>query len=304
MSDAHVLALKIARCEKTSETMTNGETIIDKAIAMHDPRLYTRRAIVAGIPGGFAEVTDTHVEQYRSLGFLSIEDAFSPDEVRAALDGMVHLIGGGNPEFKGIQFEGAAAAKLATLSIDQRQDAVRKLMWFVEYEPRLKALSQHAGLLTLVQRLLEAPPLMFQDMGLMKPPHVGREKPWHQDKAYFNIDPREHVVGVWVALDEATVENGCMHLMPQIPREPLIHHQRRDWQICDADILGSECVATPLKPGGILLFDGLLVHGTPHNSSDKRRRAVQYHYRSDLYGATDTEARLAVYGSEGKDVQC
>ncbi len=276
----------------------------DKDIELHDPRLYARRAVVQGVPGGFDAITPGHIEQYQTLGFLSIEEAFTPDEVQAGINGLLHLIVGGNPEFQGIQFEARAVPMLDTLSIAQKQDAVRKLMWFTEFDARLKALSHHPKLLALVDRILNAPPVMFQDMALLKPPRVGREKPWHQDKAYFNIDPREQVVGVWIALDEATTENGCMHLLPQLPRQPIIHHQRRDWQICDTDILGNECVAAPLKPGGVLLFDGLLVHGTPHNTSDSRRRAVQFHYHGNRYGRTSAEDRLALFGSEGKDVQC
>lgn len=145
---------------------------------------------------------------------------------------------------------------------------------------------------------------MFQDMALLKPPRLGREKPWHQDKAYFNIDPRERVVGVWIALDAATTDNGCMHLLPQMPRQPIVHFQRRDWQICDTEILGNECVATPLRPGGVLLFDGLLVHGTPHNTSDQRRRAVQFHYHGNRYPQVRDEDRMALFGSEGRDVAC
>ncbi|WP_269542094.1 phytanoyl-CoA dioxygenase family protein [Cerasicoccus fimbriatus] len=40
---------------------------------------------------------------------------------------------------------------------------------------------------------------------------MGREKPWHQDKAYFDFPLNDRVVGVWIALGEATVANGCMH---------------------------------------------------------------------------------------------
>jgi len=277
---------------------------IDKEIELHDPRLYSLRAIVQGIRGGFDAVTDAHVEQYHALGFLSIEDAFTMDEVQDALAGLLHLIGGGNPDFKSIQFEAKAAANLSTLTIEQKQDAVRKLMWFTEFEPRLKALSHHPKLLALLERLLGAPPILFQEMALLKPPRLGREKPWHQDKAFFNLDPRERVVGVWIALDEATIDNGCMHLLPQLPRQPIVHFQRRDWQICDSEILGHECVAAPLKPGGVLLFDGLLVHGTPHNFSDKRRRALQFHYHGNQYPVISNEERMALFGSEGKDVEC
>ncbi len=284
--------------------MTTDAIPTDKDVDLHDPHLYSRRAVVQGVRGGLDAITDAHLQQFRELGFLSIEDAFTPGEVRESIAGLLHLIEGGNADFKGIQFEAKAAGMLDTLSIEQKQDAVRKLMWFTEFEARLKAMSHHPKLIALVERILGAMPMMFQDMALLKPPRLGREKPWHQDKAYFNIDPREQAVGVWIALDEATTENGCMHLLPQIPRQPIVHFQRRDWQICDTEILGNDCVATPLKPGGLLLFDGLLVHGTPHNTSDKRRRAVQFHYHGNRYPKVSNEDRMALFGNEGKDVQC
>jgi hypothetical protein len=122
-------------------------------------------------------------------------------------------------------------------------------------------------------------PEMFQDMALVKPPRLGREKPWHQDHAYFDYPLGMPVLGVWIALDAATIENGCMQLLPGRHREgPITHFQRRDWQICDNVIMGTKSVAAPLPPGGLLLFDGLLPHGTPHNSSANRRRALQFHY--------------------------
>lgn len=275
-------------------------------VELHDPHLYERCAIVPAVSGGFDAITDAHVQQYRELGFLSINDAFTPDEVQAGIDGLLHLIAGGNPEFRSIQFEARAREILPTLSIEQRQDAVRKLMYFTEFEARLKALSHHSKLLSTVGRLLETESTlnMFQDMALLKPPHLGREKPWHQDKAYFDIDMREPVVGVWVALDEATPDNGCMHLLPELGRVPHLHFQRRDWQICDSQILGKSCIAAPLKPGGVLLFDGLLVHGTPHNGSDMRRRAVQFHYHGNRFAKVETEVRLSIFGGEGANVEC
>ncbi len=105
---------------------------------------------------------------------------------------------------------------------------------------------------------------------------------------------------------EATIENGCMQFLPgQHKIGPRIHFQRRDWQICDTDILGQRSVAAPLKPGGLLFFNGLLPHGTPHNSSEKRRRALQFHYApADAAQNPDSEERLKHFGSEGKDVTC
>ena len=69
-------------------------------------------------------------------------------------------------------------------------------------------------------------------------------------------------------------------------------------------MMGCEAVAVPLKPGGLLLFDGLLPHGTPHNNSGERRRAIQYHYAPDTATKVEDEYRLGIFGSEGKGVTC
>ncbi len=241
---------------------------------------------------------------YKESGYLSVARAFSPAEMTAAMEGLLHLIGGGNPEFKGIIFEASVRDVLDTLTLDERQDKVRKLAWFVEFEPRLKAIAQHPALLAAVGRLLGDSPVLFQDMALLKPPHLGTEKPWHQDLSYFNFPHTAPVVGVWIALDEATIANGCMQLLPGEHREPILHWKRRDWQICDSQMQGKRSTAVPLKPGGLLLFDGLLPHGTPHNHSGQRRRALQFHYTgAKVQGIAATE-RMRVFGSEGKDVTC
>ena len=86
-----------------------------------------------------------------------------------------------------------------------------------------------------------------------------------------------------MAIDEATVENGCLrferggHL-----HGPRMHFAIRDYQLCDADAPNSRdgnVVAVPLRPGGFVLFDGLIPHGTPTNMSRSRsRRALQFHW--------------------------
>ncbi len=271
--------------------------------APHDPELYAY-ARVAETVAGFDGVTDADMARYAEQGFLAIDGGFTPAETAAALAGLLDLVMGRYPDFKGIQYERGARARLATMTLEQRQDAVRKLMWFAGVEPRLGALAAHPRLLALVARVLGEAPAMFQDMALLKPPH-GREKPWHQDHAYFTFPLGTPIVGVWIALDEATPENGCMRMLPGSHRAgPVVHFQRRDWQICDTDIPRRQAVAVPLKPGGLLLFDGLCQHGTPYNPTAERRRAVQFHYApASAVRGTDAE-RLAIFGSEGKDVEC
>ncbi len=173
---------------------------------------------------------------------------------------------------------------------------------------RLKAISHHPKLLRAMEPLMGgAKPEMFQDMALIKPPLLGREKPWHQDKAYFEYPIGTPVVGTWISPSTrpATIANGCMQILPGRHQEgPILHFQRRDWQICDNVIMGTKSVAVPLKPGGLLFFDGMLPHGTPHNSSPKRRRALQFHYLPEGVTKIGSEERLKNFGGEGKNVTC
>lgn len=288
----------------TASPLATAATDVDHGAELHDPALYQ--------PGEEAHSVDTladigprEIAFYKKHGYLSVRRAFTPAEVGAALDGLLSLIMGDQPDFKGIQFEAAAREKLGSLTVEQRQDAVRKLCAFSPVEPRLDALSHHAVLLSVITRLMAGRvPYMFQDMALLKPPALGREKPWHQDHAYFDYELGTPIVGVWIALDQATVENGCMQLLPGQHRDPIVHFRRRDWQICDTQIFGQKSVAAPLAPGGLLFFDGLLPHGTPHNHSGKRRRALQFHYRPTDAVRISTEQRMEVFGSEGKDVTC
>ncbi len=268
--------------------------------------LYTYASTVTQGINGLKAVSNDDIQSFHDRGYLVINNAFSEQETLAALQGLIALIDGKNTEFKGIQFENSVIDRLDSLSSEQRQDAVRKLYSFVNYDKGLNDLAFHPDLLKLIGRIAGEEKLnMFQDMALLKPPFIGREKPWHQDMAYFNVPLDTTIVGVWVALDEVSPENGCMMVIPGSHKQgAVIHFKKRDWQICDTDVYNDGAVAVPLNPGSILLFHGLIHHGTPANLSPKRRRAVQFHYRGASIQLSAEEDRLAAFGSEGKDVFC
>jgi phytanoyl-CoA hydroxylase len=158
------------------------------------------------------------------------------------------------------------------------------------------ALTRHPVIHAILEQLLGEPCRLIQDMALLKPPHIGTEKPWHQDMAYFGWGPPEKVLGVWVALDPATAENGCMHVLPGTHREgPVPHVHARDCQIPDENVQTERDVMVPLEPGGALFFASLLHHGTPPNESPNRRWAIQYHYAAARAVRVDKAAHAAMY---------
>lgn len=277
----------------------------DDVVEPHHADLYQADPIADSVEN-FDAVDEAQISRFHEQGLLVIRRAFTAEEVRAAIDGLTDLVAGANPDFKTIQYRREVRDKLASLSLEEKMDNIRKLGTFTEHEPRLKAIAEHPRLIALMTKLLGAAPEMFQSMALLKPPR-GREKPWHQDHAYFDLPPRAKVVGVWIALDTADTENGCMCVIPGWhKRGPFTHFQMRDWQICDDQMNGAHVpkVAVPLEPGGCLLFDSYLPHGTPSNNSARKRRALQFHYCPTATPKTNKEERLAVFGSEGKNVSC
>src|SRR5919108_985525 len=108
-------------------------------------------------------------------------------------------------------------------------------------------------------------------------------QPWHQDSYYFPFEP-DHQVGVWLAVTEATLANGCLWVLPGSHLEPVHEHvpdRRPDSQygyveIVDHDMSGA--VPVLMDPGDLLVFDSHLMHRSTDNESDGIRAAMVYHY--------------------------
>jgi len=268
------------------------------------PDLYRPVAEADGLET-FADCPDAQVATFHEQGYLVFRRAFSRTEVQAALDGILDVIDGKYPEHVGIQYEAKARALLSTLSRERRRDAVRKVSKLAQWEPRVRAIVEHPSLLPVLARLLGAPPVLENDQALLKPPLIGREKPWHQDLSAFNLPPDSPFIGTWVALDDVGLDNGCMHVIPGSHRDgPVVHFKRRDFQICDTQVAIDRVVAVPLPPGGCLLFHGLLHHGTPPNRSPRRRRALQFWYRPADLAHEPPGEHQAIWGGEMQGESC
>ncbi len=292
----------------TKGDATTVAPVFDNHIWQEYPEhLFSFDNVASGIEGS-ASFTDDHVRYYQETGFLAINNFFTKREIDSALAGLTDLIDGKNPAARSVvvQYEASTRDRLSTSSVEERRDMVRKLHGFVDDEPRLRAIADHPQLRETVGRLLgTTEPELYQDQAMLKPRGIGREKPWHQDHAFFDLPLGTPIVGCWIALDEATPENGCMHVKPGTHKEgPVVHFVRRDWQICDEHLDLTRDVMVPLTPGGVLFFNGLTHHGTPANRTAERRRALQLHYIPANTPRTSEEKRMSVFGATGKDITC
>lgn len=122
---------------------------------------------------------------------------------------------------------------------------------------------------------------MFRNSLLLKPPSVGSQKGWHQDSPYWPIEPME-LCSCWFPLDDATLENGCMVVLPgkqkagPLPHVPVTD----DFVIEPGAVEPSAAIAVPMQAGSGLFFHSLLPHYTAPNRSPHGRRAIVLSYMS------------------------
>ncbi|MFD0618540.1 phytanoyl-CoA dioxygenase family protein [Paenibacillus sp. GCM10027629] len=224
---------------------------------------------------GVNEITDDIIRKYKLQGFISSNHLLNDNEVKTSIDALMYL---GLVDAKGAKLQ-FAKPESELKTVEERELALRKIYEFVNVEEKLRNIAYHPSIIGTISRIFGEEPRLIQDMALLKPPHGGGEKPWHQDMAYGNLTYTKAVIGVWIALDEATIDNGCMHVIPKSHQEGATpHYAVRDWQLCDSQVPVERDVLVPLKPGGVLFFHGMLYHGTPSNLSTMRRRALQFHY--------------------------
>ena len=157
---------------------------------------------------------------------------------------------------------------------------VRKLFRMTLHNELFRSLAHHPVMVGIAVELIGQDVALFQSMLLMKPPRFGGQKVWHQDNAYFRLEPND-VFGFWIALDDTDVENGCMHVIPGSHREGIGEHGgvADDYGLSSAPAQNT-AIACIMKAGDALVFHGETYHYTPPNKSDRRRRALQYHYGS------------------------
>ena len=123
---------------------------------------------------------------------------------------------------------------------------------------------------------------------ISKDPMTGKATPWHEDSAYWNgrTSTMEGICTVWLAIDEATKENGCMAVIPGSQHGGFSEYE--DVADKSANIFGSQIKADlidesqavyfELKPDECSLHEARIMHGAQANTSDKRRTGYTLRY--------------------------
>jgi ectoine hydroxylase-related dioxygenase (phytanoyl-CoA dioxygenase family) len=141
-------------------------------------------------------------------------------------------------------------------------------------------------LLDIVEDLLGPDLMIYHSTLWAKQPAAGEYVSWHQDNTYFGHTPCE-VLSVWLALTQATVENGCMQYLPgthalgQLPlTAPDIGENNllASGQTVDYDVSDIAPVPVELRPGEIAIHHAHLIHNSLPNASDGTRTGMTFIY--------------------------
>lgn len=145
-------------------------------------------------------------------------------------------------------------------------------------------LATDPGILDIVETLIGPDILLWSSQILCKPGKVGMEVAWHQDGHFLPMRPLEACT-VWIAIDDATSENGCMKFITGSHKNGTMSHIYDDREgIVFQDTLDtstfdeSAAVYDALDAGQFSVHDVHLIHGSAANTSGKRRAAITLRY--------------------------
>lgn len=152
-----------------------------------------------------------------------------------------------------------------------------------DLDPEFRAFSRHERLARLCVELGIADPRPIQSMYIFKQPHIGGEVVCHQDSTFLYTEPLS-CVGLWLALEDARIDNGCMWAVPGAHRGSLRARFRRDGKggvrmdrLDPSPFPAKGEVPLEAAQGTLIVLHGLLPHRSGPNASPKSRHAYSVH---------------------------
>ena len=220
--------------------------------------------------GPFRAITEAQARQYDENGFFVLEDALTPAEVEALVTAI-------DP------FEERGADALRELQGGRffiaRADEITFTTHLVLQSPVLREFTRSPVLTDLCADLIGTDVRLYWDQAVYKKPGTESPFPWHQDNGYAFVEPQQYLT-CWVALTDATEENGCPWVVPGLHRRGTLAHEYSDIGfVCLRD--PADAVAVQARSGSIVVFSSLTPHSTGPNLTGAVRKAYIVQYAPD-----------------------
>ena len=251
------------------------------------------------------EMSQQMINSYQEEGYLLIENFATKDECEALMAQTKKLVTGFDAEEHKVVFSASGQSHAASeyfmnsasdISFFLEKDAVdedgnltKDKMVAVnkighalhDLDPVFEAFSHQKKLQDVAMAVGFEDPKLLQSMVICKQPQIGGEVNSHQDSTFLYTEPQS-CVGFWLALEDASVENGCMWGAPRGHDAPLRSRfvRTEDGMVMQPlhDEAMPECdVALPAPQGTLILLHGRFPHLSPANHSNASRYAYALH---------------------------
>jgi ectoine hydroxylase-related dioxygenase (phytanoyl-CoA dioxygenase family) len=219
------------------------------------------------------DLTPEQIGFYHREGYLALDAVTTQEEVAWLREIYDRLFANRAGRAEGNQFD------LAGIDEEGTEATLPQILSPSKYAPELKQGLFRVNALHIARQLLGPEAAAHGEHAIFKPAHFGAATPWHQDEAYWNPAMDYHSFSLWIPLQEATLENGCLHFVPHSHRwEVLPHHtigndpRVHGLEVDKADTSGA--AACPLPAGGATIHHNRTLHYAGPNRSNTPRRAL------------------------------
>jgi ectoine hydroxylase-related dioxygenase (phytanoyl-CoA dioxygenase family) len=241
-------------------------------------------------------LTQQQKDFWKENGYLAIEDVLTPDDRENLRRGVEAL----EARAEGLT-ESTDRFKLKAFDNGGRR--VQQIAEPHELAAEWMLLARDARVLDIVEDLIGPNILLYYSMLMMKPPQEGFTAPWHQDMAFFTHDQAD-LLACQVYIDDSTIENGCLRIVPGSHKLGLLNHYR-DGRFTgivqgDTSAFDAQEVTVPIRAGGIVLWHALTLHSSHANRSARPRRAIVFEYKNPaarlMGGAFNSQLEVRTVG--------
>lgn len=237
------------------------------------------------------ELTIEQFEQYQRDGFVVVDELLDKQMVERVVTRIREYV---TNELDPSEFDRMLEPELEGegKTFNRDGDPVRKFegIGMVTGDDVFEDLAFNDSILDVVKQLQGPNLKLLRSAAMLKPPQVGSEKKFHQDAAYYPVHPMDHIT-VWIALDKATTENGCMQVVPGGHTDGLLGHEAQEYEtditIAERDYSSQDTVSLLMEPGDVLFQHCLMPHYTAPNTTDDWRRAFILAYMRGRSRFTD-----------------
>ena len=242
-------------------------------------------------------LTQQQKEYFNEQGYLVVEQVFSPAEVerlRSSADALAAQAHGFTESTDRFKLKAFGSGGTMVQQIAEPHEISGE--WL--------NLAKNPRQLDIIEDLLGPNIQLYYSMMMMKPPREGFTAPWHQDFAFF-VHNRADLLACMVFIDDATLENGCLRVIPGSHKLGLLNHFKNGQftgvlqdtaPFDDPD----QQVVLPLKAGGVVLWHCLTLHSSHPNRSERPRRGIVFEYKNPeaylLGGAFNSRLEVRTVG--------